>query len=286
MPIRSAAPPSSTTWRISASRYTLGAFKTFPFAGEFRLDSDEVGAPFIEQVTALGVGTIAAHRGLSGGGGYDVPGSPVDLVRAAKKFPAVKFLVYHSGWESAEDENHPYDPQNPDPRGVDRFIRALIENDIGPGGNVYAELGSTFYGLMTTPDAAAHVLGKLIKQLGPEGVLYGTDSVFAGVPQPQIVALRTLVIPESMQEAHGYPALTSDMRARILGLNGASVYGIDPQAVRYAISDDDVSSLRLAYLDDPRSIRVPHRHQYRGPSTRREFLSMLARGLGHGPVAG
>jgi predicted TIM-barrel fold metal-dependent hydrolase len=266
-----------------AGTYALGAFKTYPFAGDLRMDSDEVGSPFIEQVAALGVKTIAAHRGISGGGGYGVAGSPVDVVRAAKKFPNVNFLVYHSGWESGGDENHPYDPDEADPLGVDRFIRALIENDIGPGGNVYAELGSTLYGIMGSPEQAAHVLGKLLKQLGPERVLHGTDSVFNGVPQAQIAALRTLVIPESMQEAFGYPALTSSVRARILGLNAASVYGIDPKAIRYAITADDVEQLRLAYQEDPRSIRVPHRHAYHGPRTRREFLTLLGRNGGvHG----
>jgi predicted TIM-barrel fold metal-dependent hydrolase len=266
-----------------ADRYTIGAFKTYPFAGDLRLDSDEVGSPFIERAASLGVRTIAAHRGISGGGGYDVAGSPVDVVRAAKKFPNVNFLVYHSGWESSTDEDHPYDPDETDPLGVDRFIRALIENDVGPGGNVYAELGSTFYNVMNSPAQAAHVLGKLLKQLGPERVLYGTDSVFNGIPQAQIAGLRTLVIPESMQEQFGYPALADSVRARIFGLNAASVYGIDPTAVRYAITADDVEQLRLAYHDDPRSVPVPHRHAYRGPRTRREFLNLLRReGLTHG----
>jgi predicted TIM-barrel fold metal-dependent hydrolase len=267
-----------------AKSYPIGAFKTYPFAGDQRLDSDEVGSPFIEQVERLGVKTIAAHRGISGGGGYEVAGSPVDVVRAAKKFPNVKFLVYHSGWESGFDEAHAYDPDDPNPFGVDRFIRALVENDIGPGGNVYAELGSTFYNVMNSPAQAAHVLGKLLKQLGSERVLYGTDSVFNGVPQAQIAGLRTLVIPEAMQEEHGYPALTGGVRARIFGLNAASVYGIDPEAVRYAISADDVEALRLAYHEQPSSLRVPPRHALRGPRTRREFLTLLGRdggGPGH-----
>jgi len=116
-----------------------------------------------------------------------------------------------------------------------------------------------------------------MKQLGPERVLYGTDSVFNGVPQAQIAALRTFTIPESMQEAYGYPALTKQVRARILGLNAAAVYGLDPAAVRYAIGADDVERLRLAYREEPQSLSVPHRHAYLGPRTRREFLALLRR---------
>jgi predicted TIM-barrel fold metal-dependent hydrolase len=260
-----------------ASRYTLGAFKVYPHAGARRLDSDELGSPFLAQAEALGVGVIAAHRGISTGGGYESAGSPVDVVRAAKKFPKLKFLVYHSGWESRGDENHAFDPHASEFFGVDRFIRALLESGIGPQGNVYAELGSTFYNLMGRPEQAAHVLGKLLKQLGPERVLYGTDSVFNGVPQAQIVALRSFTIPESMQETYGYPALTKQVRERIFGLNAAAVYGVDPAAVRYAIGADDVERLRLAYREDPRSLSVPHRHTYLGPRTRREFLALIRR---------
>jgi uncharacterized protein len=264
-------------------RYRIGAFKIYPQQGALRIDSDEVGGPFLEQVQSTGVATVAAHRGIAGGGGYEVAGSPVDVVRAAKKFPGVKFLMYHSGWESGDDENHPFDPANMDPHGVDRFIKALVDNDIGPDGNVYAELGSTWYNVLGSPDQAAHVLGKLLKQLGPERVLYGTDSVFNGVPQTQIAALRTFVIPASMQEAYGYPELTSAVRARILGLNGASVYGVDPAAVRYRITGDDIEMLRLSYRDDPDSIRVPHPHEYLGPRSRRQFLTFLSRERGaHG----
>jgi predicted TIM-barrel fold metal-dependent hydrolase len=265
-----------------ASRHSIGAFKVYPHSGSLLLDSDEVGSPFIERVQSLGVRTIAAHRGISTGGGYESPGSPADVVRAARKFPEVNFLVYHSGWESGGNEEHAFDPGATDFRGVDRFIKALIDNGIGPTGNVYAELGSTWYNLLGTPNQAAHVLGKLLKQLGPNRVLYGTDSVFNGVPQSQIAALRTFVIPESMQEAHGYPALTDAVRRRIFGLNAAEVYGIDPAAVRYAIRADDVAKLRLAYRDDPGSVRVPHRHEYLGPRTRREFLLMLRAGESKG----
>jgi predicted TIM-barrel fold metal-dependent hydrolase len=260
-----------------AERYTIGAFKSYPAAGELRLDSDEVGSPYIEQARSLGVGVLATHRGLSGGGGYEVAGSPLDVVRAARKFPDMKFLVYHSGWEANADENHAFDPSNPDPTGVDRFVKALIDNGIGPDGNVYAELGTTWFNLLIEPEQAAHVLGKLLKQLGPDRVLYGTDSVLNGAPQAQIVALRTFVIPEAMQEAHGYPALTAEVRRKILGLSGAAAYGVDPAAVRYRIAGDDIEMLRTAYRDDPRSVPIPRHDEYTGPRTRREFFAFLER---------
>jgi hypothetical protein len=189
----------------------------------------------------------------------------------------VRFLIYHSGWESSSDENHAYDPEAPDVRGVDRLIRALVESGLGPSDNVYAELGSTWFNLLAEPEQAAHVLGKLLLHLGPERVVWGTDCVFNGVPQGQIAALRSFQIPERYQLEFGYPALTPEIRARIFGLNGAQVYGIDPSEVRYAISDDDVERLRLARLDDPRSVPVPDPRRYEGPRSRAEFLRLALR---------
>jgi predicted TIM-barrel fold metal-dependent hydrolase len=260
-----------------AAQYPVSAWKIYPHAGDLWFDSEELGAPFVERARSLGVRVIAAHRGISNNGGYLSAGSPVDVVRAAKAAPDVRFLVYHSGWESQTDENHPYDPEAPDPRGVDRFIRALVDNGLGPGGNVYGELGSTWFNLMAEPAQAAHVLGKLLVQLGPERIVYGTDCVFNGVPQSQISALRAFQIPEQMQREFGYPALTPEIKARIFGLNGAEVYGVDPSAVRYAIANDDVERLRSALREDPGAVPLPDPRRYEGPRTPAQYFALLRR---------
>jgi uncharacterized protein len=259
-----------------AARFPIAAWKVYPQANGPRMDSEEIGLPCIERARSLGVRLFAAHRGLSGGGGLNVPGSPLDIVRAARLAPDVRFLIYHSGWEQAGDENHPYDPNDPDPRGVDRLIRALLDNGLGAGDNVYAELGTTWNGLLANPEAAAHVLGKLLLYLGPERILWGTDSVFNGVPQLQIVPFRAFTIPEAMQAAYGYPAITDEVRRKIFGLNAADAYGVDIDAVRYRVAEDDVTGLRTAYRSDPRSVPTPHPREYEGPRTRREFLAFLA----------
>jgi uncharacterized protein len=260
-----------------AAEYPVAAWKTYPFAGASRLDGEDVGRPFIERARSLGINVIAAHRGISGGGGYARPGSPADVVRAAKAAPDVSFLIYHSGWENGYDENHPYDPDNADPEGVDRLLRALDENQIGSNGNVYGELGSTWFNIMGQPAQAAHVLGKLLLHLGPDRILWGTDSVFNGVPQAQITAFRMFQIPEAMQAEFGYPAITPEVRAKIFGLNAARVYAVDPELTRYAVADDDVDRLRAAFLEDPRLVPVPHPERHEGPRTRRAFLAHRAR---------
>jgi predicted TIM-barrel fold metal-dependent hydrolase len=248
------------------------AWKVYPHSGGWRLDSQEVGLPFVEKARALGLPLIAAHRGLADNGDYSAPSSPVDLTNAARQYADVNFLCYHSGFENNTDEDHPFDPNDDNPVGVDRLIKGMLDNQLAPNSNVYAELGTTWNSVMRRPGAAAHVLGKLLRYVGEDRVVWGTDCVFHGSPQAQISALRMFEIPQSMQEEFGYPALTAELKAKIFGLNAAPIYGVDPQARRCAIEEDAFAHLRKSYLDDPRSVPVP-REQRRGPRTRREFLA-------------
>jgi hypothetical protein len=87
-------------------------------------------------------------------------------------------------------------------------------------------LGSTWFNLAKDLDSAAHVLGKLLNHLGPERILWGTDSIWYGSPQGQIDAFRTFAISEEYQERYGYPALTDEAKALILGGNAARLYGL------------------------------------------------------------
>jgi predicted TIM-barrel fold metal-dependent hydrolase len=229
---------------------------------------------FFDRAAQTGIKIIAAHRGIgTDGGAWDGQYSPRDVIAAAKAHPDFKFLIYHSAWQSGVGEDHPFNTADPAPLGVDRLIKALRDNGIGPGGNVYAELGTTWFSLRTDMAQAAHMLGKLLTYLGPDRILWGTDSFNNGGPQVQIPTFRAFQIPESMQAMYGYPALTDEIKRKIFGLNAAAVYGIDVQAVRKQITDDDVAKIQLALRDDPRSFpRGPRPH---GPRTRREFLAFL-----------
>ena len=77
---------------------------------------------------------------------------------------------------------------------------------------MYAELGSTWFLMLRRPVEAAHVLGKLLVALGPERIVWGTDSTWYGSPQPLIDAFRAFRIPERMQAEYGYPAAHAPRR--------------------------------------------------------------------------
>jgi predicted TIM-barrel fold metal-dependent hydrolase len=254
-----------------AERWGVCAWKTYtqfgPGGRGFYLDDEDTGIPFIERARALGVPIICVHKG--------VPFRPQsyehsqcrDIGVVAKRYPEVAFIVYHSGFVPGRAEG-PY-REGPDQDGIDTLVRSVTENGVAPNGNVYAELGSTWRFLMRDPDGAAHGLGKLLKAVGEDNVLWGTDSIWYGSPQDQIQAFRTFQISEGYRERYGYPEITPLLRAKVFGLNGARVYGVDLEEILRTASSDRTARLRAAYRERPE----PHFLTY-GPRTRREFLAL------------
>ncbi len=149
----------------------------------FFLD-DETGLRFLERVRAVGPRVIAVHKGIYGllPGAGPLASSPRDIGPAAKLFPDITFLVYHSGYEPdvTGGEEGPWDEATRD-RGVNRLVASLADAGLPPGANVYGELGSTWFMMMRKPREAAHVLGKLLNAVGPERIIWGTDCVLVRV---------------------------------------------------------------------------------------------------------
>ncbi len=215
------------------------------------LDDEEVGMPFLHRAQELGVKIICAHKGLSG---LAPTGTPRDIGPAAAAFPNMMFLVYHSGYEVPQSNGEYETGEGPfrdgiEQQGTDRLIKSLHDAGIKPGSNVYAELGSTWYILIKRPQEAVHVLGKLLLALGEDNILWGTDSVWYGSAQPLIDAFRAFQIPEEYQDRYGYPALTDTIKAKILGLNAASVYGVDQELTLSRARNDDLAWIKEAVAD-------------------------------------
>jgi predicted TIM-barrel fold metal-dependent hydrolase len=243
-------------WKVSAWK----TYTQFGPGGKGFFLSDDVGTKFIEKARALGVKIVCVHKGLPFGPKSYEHSQCSDIGVVAKRFPDVKFLIYHSGFvtdvkEQAFDARAKRD-------GIDTLIRSLVENKVAPNSNVYAELGSTWRFLMREPEQAAHAVGKLIKYCGEDNVLWGTDSIWYGSPQDQIQAFRSFQIGRELREKHGYAEMTRELRARIFGLNAAKVYGVTP-------------TMRKASAE-----RDPHFLTY-GPKTRREFLTLIRHQGGH-----
>jgi predicted TIM-barrel fold metal-dependent hydrolase len=250
-----------------AQKWGVSAWKTYTQygpGGKGYFLSDEVGIRFIEKARALGVKVICIHKGLPFGRQSYEHSQCSDIGVVAKRFPDVKFLIYHSGYVTSVREG-PYGKDD----GIDSLISSLVKNDVRPNSNVYAELGSTWRHLMRDPEQAAHALGKLLKHCGEDNVLWGTDSIWYGSPQDQIVAFRAFQISKEFRERFGYAEITPALRAKVLGLNGAKVYGLSAAEVKKYVARDTVAMEKVEYAQNPE----PHFLTY-GPKTRREFLRL------------
>lgn len=256
-----------------ARDYKVSAFKTYTQWGVdgngFAMTDEDTGIAFIERARALGVKNIAIHKGFPFSRGPSYKHSLcTDIGEVAARYPDMNFLIYHSGFDQGVEESA--FEAGSGKAGIDSLIQSMMDNGLGKHSNVYAELGSTWRFLMRDPNQMAHGMGKLLKHLGEDNILWGTDSVWYGSPQDQILAFRAFQISEEYQEKYGYPAISDTAKAKIFGLNGARVYGIDvPEIVKRA-HNDVVSDIKRDYVEAPN----PHFETF-GPKNRRQFLSLL-----------
>jgi predicted TIM-barrel fold metal-dependent hydrolase len=222
------------------------------------MDDEKVAYPCWEKTKKLGVKNLCVHKGLPLGAFNEKACTPLDLEKAAKDWPDLNFIVYHSGFRgfgplAVGTGEKVVDMEGNDPQEIpwiSDIFRILKKN---PGiKNIYFELGSTFQ--MTSsrdPVMCLHMLGQMLQTAGPDRILWGTDSIWGGSPQSQIVRMRKLKMTDELLTKYRYPELTDDVKDRILGLNAAKLFGIDPKAKRQAIKADKLSQLRDEYRKDP-----------------------------------
>jgi uncharacterized protein len=234
---------------LQASTLKVDAWKAYTgappkgFDRGWFVDDEKIAYPMLAKARALGVRRLCVHKGLPLGPVEDY-NHPRDLLKAARDFPDIDFLVYHSGLLGVSATN-----QSSDVPWTTEFCQMKQKE---PGlKNIYMELGSTFGQLVTTnPTACAHLLGQIIAAFGADHVLWGTDSIWYGTPQWQIEAFRRFEIPEVLVEMHGYAPLTRAVKAQIFGLNAARVFGVDVNAKRNELPQDYLSRIKMAYLEE------------------------------------
>ncbi|XOV89199.1 MAG: amidohydrolase family protein [Pseudomonadota bacterium] len=255
-------------------RWDICAWKCYtqfgPGGKGFWLD-DEPGIALIEKARALDVRNICIHKGLSFGPRSFEHSRCDDIGRVARRYPDVNFLVYHSGYDVIQEEG-PFKP-GAGVHGIDSLVQSLLDNEVPPNSNVYAELGSSWRMLMQKPTEAAHALGKLFRYVGENNLLWGTDSIWYGSPQDQIQAFRSFQISPEFQDRYEYPAITPAMRSKVFGLNALKPYNLTLAEVEGMIGQDRVQTARAEYSEQPN----PSFRTF-GPKNRREFLNLRSWG--------
>ena len=82
-------------------------------------------------------------------------------------------------------------------------------------------------------------------------------------------------ISAEYQDRFGYPALSDDLKRKVLGLNAARLFGLDPTATRCALAADPLTTAQpqAAHLRADGALASPWRPN--GPVTRREVLDWV-----------
>jgi predicted TIM-barrel fold metal-dependent hydrolase len=233
----------------------------------FRLDDEKIMYPFYERLLKVakanpdrpGLKNVCIHKGLFPPSverqfphlvGYC---NVDDVGQAAKDWPQLNFVIYHSAyrWVAGPGGTASAAWDQLQRTGRVDWVTDLADIPAQYGvNNVYGDLGQIFaHSNMAEPRVAAFMMGALIKGLGADHVVWGTDSLWTGAPQWQIEALRRMEIPEDIQKKYGLApigAANGPVKTAIFGGNSARIYGFTPK-MQSALETDKVAYYKGLY---------------------------------------
>ena len=219
-------------------------------------DDEKLMYPFYEKIAKTGIRNVCIHKGLFAPAVEAKfprlrPYADVsDIGRAAKDFPHLNFLVYHSGYRWVG--GNPADGMAEfDKTGRSSWVSDLAEIPEKFGvNNVYGDLGQLFaWTSVAEPRLSAALMGILVKGLGKDRIVWGTDAVWTGAPQWQIEGLRRLEIPVDMQKKHGFKPLgkaDGAVKTAIFSGNSARLYGLTKQHAEL-VGQDRFAEMKADY---------------------------------------
>ena len=117
------------------------------------MDDEKVAYPFWEKTQKLGIRNLCVHKGLPLGAFNEKACTPLDLEKAAKDFPDLNFIIYHSGyprlragWASGTGEQGRWTRRPTIRRKFPGSATSCASCKSNPKiKNIYFELGSTFH---------------------------------------------------------------------------------------------------------------------------------------------
>lgn len=162
--------------------------------------------PFYKRAEELGV-VLCLHSGFC----WVPPGKssycyPTQIDDVARSFPNLKIIAFHMGYPFTDAMNmvamsHP---------------------------NVYLCLSLLVPWAATAPYKIAHILGEAIRFVGPDRIIWGTDSAGYGAQiGAAALGLTDFQMPEELQSKYGYLPLSDEDKRKIFGGNLGKLLGID-----------------------------------------------------------
>ena len=202
-------------WSICAVRRASGisrASSSTPPNGAETLKATNSPTPkpyrYFEECVKLGITNIHVHKGPTiyplNRDAFDV----ADVDDAASVFTELNFIVEHAGLPRIED-----------------FCWIATQES-----NVYAGLAVVLPFIHSRPRYFAEVMANLMFWIGPDKILFGSDYAI-WEPKWLVERLMAFEMPEDLKAEYGAGTeMTMEVKRKILGLNAARLYGIDPDA--------------------------------------------------------
>jgi uncharacterized protein len=221
----------------------------------WRMDDEKLVYPFYEKIVKAGYDIVCVHKGLYPPSvekefPHLTPYAAVDDVgKAAKDWPNIRFVIYHAAyrWVGGKPEDAWAE--------FERTGRIAWTSDLADipakygATNVYGDLGQLFaMTAVVDPRLCAALMGILIKGLGVDHVVWGTDALWTGAPQWQIEGLRRLEIPEAIAKKYGFAELgpaDGPVKRAIFGETSAKMYRYDVKKAEWR--NDRFAEIRSQY---------------------------------------
>jgi predicted TIM-barrel fold metal-dependent hydrolase len=171
----------------------------------WRCDDPKIAYPLYEKARDLGVTVMQFHKGnpITRASLDDL--RPVDVQQAAMDFPDMTFAIHHLALPYFEETVYI----------ASRFANVVL----------------VLSGVMNMPVVAPWefktYMGRLLRDVGPDRILFGSETPLLGNPQPAIEWFWNMEIDDELQDRYGFPQITEEDKRKILGENQARLFGID-----------------------------------------------------------
>jgi uncharacterized protein len=171
----------------------------------WRCDDPRIAYPMYERARKLGIKIVQFHKGFPITRARLEDLTPLDIQQAAMDFPDLTFAVHHLALPYFEEMV---------------YIAARFPN-------VSLVLSGTMHLPVIAPWEFKMYMGRILRDVGSQRILWGSECPLLGNPQPMIDWFWTMQIDEELQDKYGFPAITETDKRRILGENQARMFGID-----------------------------------------------------------
>jgi uncharacterized protein len=248
-----------STWKPDSWKgYTIGDnshkdTSSYPW----KLDDEKLMYPAYERFAKSGIKNVCVHKGL-----FPLAderrfphltqyAKVDDVAKAAKDWPQLNFIVYHSGYRHVGDDPAVAMAEF-DRTGRVSWVSDLCEIPQKHGvTNVYGDLGQLFaWSTVAQPRLAAAMMATLVQGLGADHVVWGTDAVWTGSPQWQIEGLRRLEVPADMQKKYGFKPLgpaEGPIKTKIFSENSVRLYNFEQEKQRILSQPDKIADIKADY---------------------------------------